>query len=115
VWEGFDSILRRPVAVKLRRPELLLSEDARRRFVREAEIAARLVHPHIVTIFEVGADAGREFIAAEFCPGGSLGGWLERQPGPRPPREAARLVRALAPQPPRTPRASCTATSSRRT
>jgi WD40 repeat protein len=96
VWEGFDSILRRPVAVKLRRPELLLSEDARRRFVREAEIAARLVHPHIVTIFEVGADAGREFIAAEFCPGGSLGGWLERQPGPRPPREAARLVRALA-------------------
>ncbi|MFM8414337.1 MAG: WD40 repeat domain-containing serine/threonine-protein kinase [Planctomycetota bacterium] len=96
VWEGFDTQLRRPVAVKVRRPELVLSESARRRFVREAEIAARLVHPHIVTIFEVGEDAGREFIAAEFCSGGSLAAWLERNPGPLPPRDAARLVRALA-------------------
>lgn len=96
VWEGFDTLLRRPVAVKVRRPEMLLSEAARRRFVREAEIAARLVHPHIVTIFEVGEDQGREFIAAEFCSGGSLAGWLEWHPGPLPPRDAARVVRALA-------------------
>jgi WD40 repeat protein len=96
VWEGFDTVLRRPVAVKVRRDEMLLSESARRRFVREAEIAARLVHPHIVTIFEVGEERGREFIAAEFCSGGSLAAWLERHPGPRPPREAARLVHALA-------------------
>ncbi len=96
VWEGFDTLLRRPVAVKVRRPEMLLSEAARRRFVREAEIAARLVHPHIVTIFEVGEDQGREFIAAEFCSGGSLAGWLERHSGPLPPRNAARLVQALA-------------------
>jgi WD40 repeat protein/tRNA A-37 threonylcarbamoyl transferase component Bud32 len=96
VWEGFDTVLRRPVAVKVRRPELLLSESARRRFVREAEIAARLVHPHIVTIFEVGQDTGREFIAAEFCAGGSLAAWLEHHPGPLAPGTAARLVRALA-------------------
>lgn len=96
VWEGFDTLLRRPVAVKVRRPEMLLSEAARRRFVREAEIAARLVHPHIVTIFEVGEDQGREFIAAEFCSGGSLAGWLERHQGPLPPRTAARLVETLA-------------------
>ena len=96
VWEGFDTLLRRPVAVKVRRPEMLLSEAVRRRFVREAEIAARLVHPHIVTIFEVGEDQGREFIAAEFCSGGSLAGWLERHQGPLPPRTAARLVEALA-------------------
>jgi WD40 repeat protein len=95
VWEGFDSVLRRPVAVKVRRPEMLLSESLRRRFVREAEIAARLVHPHIVTIFEVGDDHGREFIAAEFCSGGNLAGWLERHPGPMPPRVAARLCQAL--------------------
>ncbi len=95
VWEGFDTLLRRPVAVKVRRPEALLSETARRRFVREAEIAARLVHPQIVTIFEVGTDAGSEFIAAEFCSGGSLATWLDRHPGPLPPRVAARLVRAL--------------------
>ena len=96
VWQGFDTLLRRPVAVKVRRPELLLSADARRRFVREAEIAARLVHPHIVTIYEVGEDAGREFIAAEYCSGGSLAEWLDRHPGPLPPRTAARLVRAIA-------------------
>ncbi|MFO0190104.1 MAG: WD40 repeat domain-containing serine/threonine protein kinase [Planctomycetia bacterium] len=96
VWEGFDTVLRRPVAVKVLRPELLLSADARRRFVREAEIAARLVHPHIVTIFEVGEDDGREFIATEFCSGGSLAGWLQAHPDPLPPREAARLVRAIA-------------------
>ena len=96
VWEGFDTLLRRPVALKVRRPELLLSADARRRFVREAEIAARLVHPHIVTIYEVGEDAGREFIAAEYCSGGSLAAWLDRHPGPLAPRVAARLVRAVA-------------------
>lgn len=96
VWEGFDTILRRPVAVKVLRPELLLSADARRRFIREAEIAARLVHPHIVTIFEVGEDAGREFIATEFCSGGSLAGWLQAHPSRLPPRDAARLVRAIA-------------------
>lgn len=96
VWEGFDTVLRRPVAVKVRRPEALLSETARRRFVREAEIAAQLVHPNIITIFEVGEDQGREFIAAEFCSGGSLASWLERHPTLLPPRVAARLVRALA-------------------
>jgi WD40 repeat protein/tRNA A-37 threonylcarbamoyl transferase component Bud32 len=96
VWEGFDTLLLRPVAVKRRRPELLLSESARRRFVREAEIAARLVHPHIVTIYEVGEEAGSEFIAAEFCSGGSLARWLEQHPGPLESRVAARLVRALA-------------------
>jgi len=96
VWEGFDTLLRRPVAVKVRRAELLLSESARRRFVREAEIAARLVHPHIVTIFEVGSDGGREFIATEFCAGGSLAAWLERNPGALPPRVAAGLIKALA-------------------
>jgi WD40 repeat protein/tRNA A-37 threonylcarbamoyl transferase component Bud32 len=96
VWEGFDTVLRRPVAVKVPKPEALLSATARRRFVREAEIAARLVHPHIVTIFDVGLDGGREFIAAEFCPGGSLAAWLDRHPGPLAPLVAARLVRALA-------------------
>jgi WD40 repeat protein/tRNA A-37 threonylcarbamoyl transferase component Bud32 len=96
VWEAWDPLLRRRVALKVRRPEALLSASARRRFVREAEIASRLVHPHIVTIYEVAADAGREYIAQEFCAGGSLAAWLERHPGPLDPRSAARIVSALA-------------------
>jgi WD40 repeat protein len=54
------------------------------------------VHPNIVTIYEVGEDARREFIATEYCFGGSLAAWLMRHPGPLPPRTSARLVRAIA-------------------
>jgi WD40 repeat protein len=96
VWEGFDPLLRRRVAVKTIRPDALASPTVRRRFLREAEIASRLVHPHIVTIFEVGEDDGRPFIAAEFCGGGSLADWLARNPGPVPPATSARVVLALA-------------------
>lgn len=96
VWEAWDPLLRRRVALKVRRPEALLSAAARRRFVREAEIASRLVHPHIVTIYEVGTDDGSEFIAQEFCAGGNLAAWLERHPGPLPQQMAVRLVLALA-------------------
>lgn len=96
VWVAHDPVLRRRVALKVRRPEWLFSTAMRRRFVREAEIASRLVHPCIVTIYEVGVEDGREFIAQEFCAGGSLASWLLRQPGPLDARNAARLVLALA-------------------
>jgi len=96
VWEAWDPLLRRRVALKVRRAEALLSQAARRRFVREAEIASRLVHPQIVTIYEVGTDDGCEFIAQEFCAGGSLADWLDSHPGPTVPRTAARIVLALA-------------------
>jgi serine/threonine protein kinase len=78
------------------RPEALLASDVRRRFIREAEIAARLTHPHIAGIHEVGEADGLVFIAQEYCQGGSLADWLERHPGPLAPRLAAKLVRALA-------------------
>jgi WD40 repeat protein/tRNA A-37 threonylcarbamoyl transferase component Bud32 len=96
VAEAIDPALRRSVALKIARPEALLSHDVRRRFIREAEIAARLIHPHIVGIHEVGEADGLVFIAQEYCPGGSLADWLERHPGPLQPRLAAKLVRALA-------------------
>ncbi len=96
VAEAIDPMLHRTVALKIARPEALLSQDVRRRFIREAEIAARLTHPHIVGIHEVGEAGGLVFIAQEYCVGGSLADWLERHPGPLEPRTAARLVRALA-------------------
>jgi len=96
VWEAFDPTLRRRVAVKVCSPDALVSPSLRRRFRREAELASRLVHPHIVAIHEVGEADGLDFITAEFCDGGSLAEWLTRHPGPVAPGVAARIARALA-------------------
>jgi hypothetical protein len=66
----------------------------RARFRAEAEAVARLQHPNIVQIHEVGEADGRPFIALEYLAGGSLAERLAGQP--LPPRDAARLVAALA-------------------
>jgi hypothetical protein len=64
------------------------------RFKAEAEIVARLQHPNIVSVFEVGEHDGLPFFSLEYCPGGSLD---RKQAGtPMPPLEAARLVEVLA-------------------
>jgi WD40 repeat protein len=64
------------------------------RFRTEATAAARLHHPHIVEVHDVGEHDGRPFLALEWVEGGSL---AERLTGaPWPAREAARLVQALA-------------------
>jgi hypothetical protein len=66
----------------------------RARFRAEAEAVARLQHPNIVQIHEVGEADGRPFIALEYVAGGSLAGRLAGRPLPL--RDAARLVAALA-------------------
>src|SRR5262249_19139507 len=64
------------------------------RFRAEAQAVARLQHPNIVQVFEVGEHHGQPFFSLEFCPGGSL---EEKLAGtPLPPAEAARLVEMLA-------------------
>jgi len=96
VYEALDTRLQRGVALKVARPEAVLPAGARRRFLREAELAARLDHPHVVTIHEAGEADGCLFIAEEFCTGGSLADWLDSRPGALEPRTAARVVHALA-------------------
>ena len=96
VLEARDELLQRRVALKVARPDALVSAAFRRRFIREAELAARLMHPHIVAIHEVGEQGGLVYIANEYCAGGDLAAWLERHPGPLSARQAAGMVRALA-------------------
>jgi serine/threonine protein kinase len=66
----------------------------RQRFQSEAEVIARLQHPNIVQIHEVGEQAGLAFFAMEFCSGGSLADQLTGTP--LEPRAAAALVEQLA-------------------
>jgi serine/threonine-protein kinase len=87
VYEGFDPMIERVVAIKTIRPEQLNKDQASElvaRFRREAQAAGRLNHPHIVSIYEYGEDAdaaaGGEpisFIAMEFIRGKELRDYFE--------------------------------------
>jgi serine/threonine protein kinase len=72
VYQAYDSVLGRTVAVKLIPDELSNDPLRRKRFLREARTAAALNHPNICTIYEVGEDNGRLFIAMEYVPGVTL-------------------------------------------
>jgi tetratricopeptide (TPR) repeat protein len=92
VYKARDLKLKRVVALKVMRPDV----DRRHlpRFLFEAEAVARMQHPNIVQIFEVGEFQGRYFCALEYVDGGSLDRMLGGQP--LPPRQAADLVQELA-------------------
>lgn len=72
VYKAYDNKLQRVVALKLLPPEYVSQQDRRRRFFQEARAASALSHPHILTIYEVGEDEGRPYIAMEFVEGETL-------------------------------------------
>jgi WD40 repeat protein/tRNA A-37 threonylcarbamoyl transferase component Bud32 len=94
VYKARQIGLNRLVALKMIRPEAVASPEHRARFRTEAEAVARLQHPNIVQIHEVGEHAGRPFLSLEFMAGGSLGQRLDGTP--LPARQAAEMVQALA-------------------
>ena len=85
-----DVELDRPVALKRLAENLARDEDLRRRFLREARLAARLAHPNVVRVFDVGEDEGRPFIAMEYVEGETLADLIARR-GRLPAAEAASL------------------------
>lgn len=96
VFLAYDPKLQREVALKIPRPEMLLSPEARRRLVREALAAAEFDHPNLVPVYETGEIGPVCYIATAFCPGLTLGEWLDRQVYPVPVRQAARLMATIA-------------------
>jgi WD40 repeat protein/tetratricopeptide (TPR) repeat protein len=93
VYEAWQTQLKRPAAIKM-----LLEGDAAahalERFRVEAEAIARLRHPHIIQIYEIGESDGRPFFSLEYADGGSLADFLNGTP--LPASEAARLAEILA-------------------
>jgi WD40 repeat protein/serine/threonine protein kinase len=96
VFLAEDPVLGRRIALKVPRPEVLLTPELRRRFLREAEAASRLDHRHIVPVYEVGEDGPISYIASAYCDGPTLADWLGRQRAPAPVSVAARIVAVLA-------------------
>src|SRR5437867_10514862 len=92
VYKARDERLKRQVAIKVLPPELGFREEIRIRFLREAETAARLSHPHIVPIHSVGeAPDGLVYFVMAFVDGESVAGKLSRRGRP-PPEEARRAM-----------------------
>jgi tetratricopeptide (TPR) repeat protein len=94
VYKARQIRLDRIVAVKMILAGAYATEEHHERFRTEAEAIARLQHPNIVQVYEVGEHDGLPFFSLEYCDGGSLSKKL--QGTPLPPREAAGLVQALA-------------------
>ncbi|HRI06709.1 MAG TPA: serine/threonine-protein kinase [Nannocystaceae bacterium] len=93
VFAARDERLGRKVALKLLR--FGTAGDPRReaRLLREAQALARISHPHVVQIYEVGEDDEQRFIAMEYIEGATLRSWLAA--GPRPWREVLGLLLAV--------------------
>jgi serine/threonine protein kinase len=96
VYLACDPALNRPVAVKIPRPEMLISRPARRRFLAEGRAIASLDHPHILKVFEAGETGAVCYIASEYCAGPTLQQWLADRGGPMEARTAAQVVADLA-------------------
>lgn len=94
VWRAVDEVLNRPVAVKLVHEHLAGDEQARAAVQREALAAARLHHPHIVSLYDTVLDEERPALVFELVHGRDLRTILVD--GPLPPADVVRIGRAVA-------------------
>ena len=95
VWEVEDTRLGVHRALKVLPAGNASDADTRARLAQEARILARLSHPHIVRVLDVGEEPnGRAWLVMELVPGGTLEGWIDRT-GPLHPREAGRVLLGL--------------------
>jgi tetratricopeptide (TPR) repeat protein len=93
VYKAVDLKLKRVVALKMILAGAHADRDKLRRFHTEAEAVARLRHPNIVQIYEIGEDGGCPFMALEFIADGNLEQRVAATP--QPPRQAAALIATL--------------------
>jgi tetratricopeptide (TPR) repeat protein/predicted Ser/Thr protein kinase len=89
VYAAYDPELDRKVAVKILR---LRSADGEARLLREAQAIAKLQHPNVVVVYDVGSFRDTVFIAMEFVDGHTLGYWMNAEP--RPWRDVLKIFQA---------------------
>jgi len=95
VYKALDMRLGRVVALKFMASAQEASEEARRRFLREAQAASVLDHPNVCTLYEIGeTDDGETFLAMAFCEGETLRSRLSQ--GPLDPQEALDIAVQVA-------------------
>src|SRR5215210_5062050 len=82
VYRARDERLQRDVAVKILPPGVLVDESARKRFRKEARALAKLSHPNIAAVYDVGEQEGMDYLVMECVPGESLAAKLKSGPLP---------------------------------
>ncbi len=95
VYHGYDTLLDRDVAIKTLNEDLAKKEALLRNFRREAKSAAKLVHPCIVNVYDVGVFNDVNFIVMEYVGGGTLKQEIERR-GRIAPKRAIKLALDIA-------------------
>jgi hypothetical protein len=95
VWRAEDTVLHRPVAVKMLNEGLSADQRFVERFRGEAKAAAGLVHPNVAGVYDYGEDGGRPYIVMELIEGETLAARL-RGSGPLEPEEVARIGAGVA-------------------
>jgi len=79
VFQAYDSLLDREVALKLRRPEQRAPASARRRFIQEARRLARVRHPNVITVHGADVHDDRVGLWTDLVAGQTLENWLTRE------------------------------------
>jgi serine/threonine protein kinase len=95
VFRAWDTLLGRPVAVKLLRPEITADPDLALRFRREAHAAAVLHHPNVVGYLGAGSEGDTPFLVMELVDGDDLATRIQRE-APLPPMVSATIARDVA-------------------
>jgi serine/threonine-protein kinase len=95
VYRAEHTRLRRTVALKILRETLSASDVYRKRFIREARVAAEVEHENLVPIVEAGEAEGHHYLASRYIAGRTLGERIESE-GPLPVEDVLRLVGQIA-------------------
>jgi eukaryotic-like serine/threonine-protein kinase len=95
VWRAQDTVLERPVAIKRLHARVQDDPELAERFRREAQVVARLSHPHLVHLLDRGEEAGTPYLVFELVEGQTLKARI-RERGRLEPDEAARICSQVA-------------------